>query len=111
MDAAWLGYIHEPVFSYNIHYFNTYLQVPRYSSLKALLSKVLQHFLSSNISPTSEAGVHSEDNAGVNKESMLKMGINLLDYYMLQFFPRNSKDKSKLIGFGYSSKLWDEVWH
>ena len=89
----------------------TYKQVPRYSSLKTLLSGVLQHFLTLNVafgSPDAAPAVVPREHT--TTEALLRRRMSLFDDYLDECLPRNTRDKSKLIECGYSSRLWDEVW-
>lgn len=120
------------------HYFCSVSQLPRYSSLKKLLSGVLQYFLTSDSSTSSTAhaptpvtssvatlrvaptgvseaspgpqeGVSSGNGAGAGPgSSPLEVRVKLLQQHLDQF-PRNKDDREKLLSSGYRSSLWEQV--
>ena len=87
----------------------SYSQVPRFNSLKTLLCRVLQHFLTLDVSLAETETVGGYENPLTKKEVILKQRMTSLDDYVLHFFMRNSTDKTRLIECGYSSRLWNEV--
>ena len=82
---------------FEVYFYNTHIQVPRYELLKKLLSQLLKFYLT----------------AGENSESGQKISLNEREKYLLHHiseFPRNTKDTITFIDkCGYSLKLWDEV--
>ena len=105
-------------------FFVTYLhlQSPRYDSLKFLLSRLLQHFLTLSIpvapSVPGESSVESTGHtrcgtgeAGNTDElkKVLEERMRKFDDYLLQSLPRNLSDRETLMECGYSQKLWDDV--
>ena len=98
----------------------SYPQVPRYSSLKKLLSEVLQYFLvcdvdatspSDNISSSSENALAPHEDAGAEAgqpSHRLELRMKKLQQHVDQL-PRNKEDKEKLLSSGYSPLLWEKV--
>lgn len=99
-----------------------YMQVPRYDSLKSLLSKVLQQFLTLELpkSSTSVPELEQGSTPGLEQrtpkveavtsmETILQERVRALDNYLYESLPRNRSDREKLLECGYSAKLWDEV--
>ena len=112
-------YYYNPLLAFCFH-----IQTPRYDSLKTLLSRTLQHFLTLDIaqSPASSNNLDTPD-AGSDKPlqhtptqpdsargGMLASRMRELENHLLQSLPRNASDREKLIESGYSAKLWEEVF-
>ena len=89
--------------------------MPRFDSLKMMLSGILRHFLTLNSSEAAVtvggggAGERALDEGGEMKLlSPLKMRMAMLEQYIKQL-PRNVEDRHKLVEHGYSERLWDQV--
>lgn len=108
-------------------------QIPRYNSLKRLLSSVFQHFLTCEIaaenspsppdSPSPQKDVPGPEEASPSpkvtgpspkeaspspKEEALSQRMEVLQRH-LDEFPRNKEDKDRLLSCGYSSLLWEKA--
>ena len=89
--------------------------MPRYDSLRTMLSGILRHFLTLN---SSEAAVTAASDGGreiapdevgeVKQPSPLELRMAMLEQYIEQL-PRNVEDRHKLVKHGYSERLWDQV--
>ena len=76
-------------------------QLPRYQSLKSLLTDLLKHFL------TIEAD-HETDKE-LDEKKMLSSRLDQFDAH-INSITRNSEDLSHLQEAGYSPLLWTKVW-
>ena len=86
--------------------------MPRFDSLKMMLSGILRHFLTLNSSEATVTGGGGEralDEGGeVKLLSPLEIRMAMLEQHIKQL-PRNVEDRHKLVEHGYSERLWDQV--
>ncbi len=80
---------------------HSYLQSPRYDSLKSLLSSLIRYFLT-HLQATPTTTVQPD------KNDDLSLRVFELERY-LDNFSRNAEDKKQLLKCGYSDRLWEEV--
>jgi len=94
--------------------------VPRYTSLKKLLSDALKYFLVCNVAATPPSSSLPE-HAPAHEDACSATGAagqptHLLDLRKkqlqqhLDLLPRNKEDKEKLLSSGYSPLIWEEVF-
>lgn len=89
--------------------------MPRFDSLKMMLSGILRHFLTLSSSEEAvtvgggDGGERAVDEGGeVKLLSPLKIRMVMLEQYIKQL-PRNVEDRHRLVEHGYSERLWDQV--
>lgn len=84
--------------------FSYILQVPRYDSLKRVLTDVLRYFLTS----VAEEENLTEHEVTRVSDSTVEKRKNTVNKYT-ESMPRNVEDKEKLVECGYSDSLWLQV--
>ena len=87
--------------------------MPRYDSLRTVLSGILRHFLTLDTSVEAatthdSGGGEGEEDGEVKRPSPLETRMAKLEQYIEQL-PRNVEDRQKLVEHGYSETLWNKV--